>query len=268
VTASGQFLTANAGVNSDLFWALKGGGPSTFAAVISVTVKTHSEQPTAGIILNINNTHTSNTDTFWKGFAALHDLSPYFVNNGMFVYYELSQGRLHVQPIVGPNMTAARINEVAKPLFDTLKSQNIPYSTVTKEFPTFFDLYIDMFEDEGAAASSLTGGRLFTKRDFELGAANIVNAYKTAVSNGAFIIGHIVGPGYGAYMVDNAVHPAWRDGASFSITSLSLAGNAAWSEKRRVQNILTNVVGSALRVVSPFGAAYVNEVRSFLLVVC
>ncbi|KAJ3526464.1 hypothetical protein NMY22_g10151 [Coprinellus aureogranulatus] len=45
VTSSGEYLTANAAKNPSLFWALKGGGPSTFAAVLSVTVKTFPRSP-------------------------------------------------------------------------------------------------------------------------------------------------------------------------------------------------------------------------------
>jgi FAD/FMN-containing dehydrogenase len=37
ITAEGKYVTANAKENPDLFWALKGGGPSSFAVVTSVT---------------------------------------------------------------------------------------------------------------------------------------------------------------------------------------------------------------------------------------
>lgn len=67
ITADGVYRTANARENPDLFWALKGGGPSTFAAVLSVTVKTFPETPSAGVILRINSTHTNDTELFWKG---------------------------------------------------------------------------------------------------------------------------------------------------------------------------------------------------------
>ncbi|CAA7267512.1 unnamed protein product [Cyclocybe aegerita] len=256
VTASGEFVTANEVENPDLFWALKGGGPSTFGVVVSVTVKTFPEVRTSGVSLDISST---NSAVFWQGVAALHDLSNRWVENGMFVYYELSNGRLHVQPMVGPNMTASQINAVVQPMFDRLRSQNVPFTTQTREFPTFFDLYIGMFEDEGAGVSALTGGRIFSRQDISSNAARIIQAYQTVTNNGAFIVGHIVGPGTGAPVVDNAIHPVWRNAASFSITSYAVAGNAALSEKARAQNIITNVVGRALRDASPNGGAYVNE---------
>jgi len=260
ITASGEYVTANAAENPDLFWALKGGGPSTFAVVLSVTVKTFPEVPTAGIILNINSTHTNNMALFWKGVSAFHDLSNHWVDNGMFVYFELNSGRLHVQPMVGPNMTAARITEVAKPMFDALKAAGVPYSSVTKAFPTFFDLYIDLFEDEGAGGGGMTGGRIFSRQDFLDNPGKIVNAYRTASDNYSFMVGHIVGPGHGAPVVDNAVHPVWRNASSFTITSTFVEGNAPLADKARAQNVITNVVGKAFREAGPHGGAYTNEV--------
>ncbi|KAJ3488678.1 hypothetical protein NLJ89_g11589 [Agrocybe chaxingu] len=80
VTASGEFVTANEVENPDLFWALKGGGPSTFGVVVSVTVKTFPEVRTSGVSLDISST---NSAIFWQGVAALHDLSNRWVENGI-----------------------------------------------------------------------------------------------------------------------------------------------------------------------------------------
>jgi len=209
--------------------------------------------------LNINSTHTNNTDLFWKGVAAFNNLANHWVDNGMFAYSEVQAGRFHMQPLVGPNMTAAKINAVAKPLFDKLKSQGVPYSTVTKEFSSFFDLYIDMFEDEGSGSGGITGGRIITRQDVIENGDAIINAYKTASDNGGFIIGHIVGPGHGAPVVDNAINPVWRNASSFSISAIPISGNAPLAQKAAAQNAITNIIGKALREAAPRGGSYVNE---------
>jgi hypothetical protein len=194
VSAAGDIITANAASNPDLFWALKGGGPSTFGAIISVTLKTFPEVPTAGVSLSIRSTG----DLFWRGVAAFHNLANHYVENGMFVYYELGSNSLNIQPFVGPNMDKAKIEAVLKPLFDKLKQEGVQYTTSTREFGTFFDMYTAMFQDEGAGFSGLVGGRMFTKQDIASNGDKIVNGFKTATSSaggGAFsvIIGHIVG---------------------------------------------------------------------------
>jgi len=267
LTPSGSFVTANEVQNRDLFWALKGGGPSTFGVVLSLTVKTHAEVPTAGIILNINWTHTLDEDVFWKGVSAFHDLSNHWVDHGIFAYFELMPFRFHVQPIVGPNMTAAQLEAVAKPMFDRLNAENVPYEAVTKEFPTFYDLYIDMFEDEMSGSSVVTGGWIFPKEDFVANATGIVDAYRTITRDPAvFILGHVVGPGTALPVVDNAIHPVWRNASTFIITSYTVSTTASWDEKRIAEDRVTNVIGKAIREAAPHGGAYVNEVWTFSIV--
>ncbi|CAG8982521.1 hypothetical protein HYALB_00002301 [Hymenoscyphus albidus] len=85
VTATGDLVTANANSHSDLYWALKGGGPSTYAIAYRMTVKTPPEVPCAGMIININSTHTNDSALFWKAVEAFHGLSNLYVDNGMFV---------------------------------------------------------------------------------------------------------------------------------------------------------------------------------------
>ncbi|KAH9206006.1 FAD binding domain-containing protein [Leptodontidium sp. 2 PMI_412] len=263
ITAEGRAVTANAKQNPDLFWALKGGGPGTFGIVTSVTVKTFPELPSAGTILNINATHTTDSALFWKAVEAFHSFANMYVDNGIFAYYELSELRLHVQPFVAPNMNAAQLQLVLKPLFDKLDSIGVGYSTVTKEFPTYFDLYMDLFEDEIAGDNTIVGGRFFNRQDIAENNPALVEAFKVAVNppNWApgIVIGHIVGPGHGNPVVDNAIHPGWRQASSFSITVVNVPANATKAEKAEAKNILTNTIGTKLTSASPRGGAYVNE---------
>jgi FAD/FMN-containing dehydrogenase len=43
VTADGALRVANKVANPDLFWALRGGGGSTFGVVVEATVKAHPD---------------------------------------------------------------------------------------------------------------------------------------------------------------------------------------------------------------------------------
>jgi hypothetical protein len=267
ITASGEYVKANADENPDLFWALKGGGPSTFAVVTSITVKTFPEVPTAGTVLNINSTHTNDTKVFNEGFRIFHNLSNHYVDNGMFVYFELSAGTLHIAPFVGPRMDEAKIKEVLKPLFDQLDAAKIPYSAVTKAFPTFFEFYLAVFEDEMPNQNSVVGGRLFTQKDIAQNGNKIADALLFASAPAAdtfgFSVGHIVNPGHGVPVVDNAIHPKWRNASSFVITNIIMTGQESWAEKQHREDQQTNVVGKALREAGPDGATYVNEVRLY-----
>ncbi|PSN61576.1 FAD/FMN-containing isoamyl alcohol oxidase-like protein MreA [Corynespora cassiicola Philippines] len=263
ITAAGEFVTANADENPDLFWALKGGGPGTFAVVTSITVKTFPEVPTAGTILDINSTHTNDTALFNQGFQIFHNLSNHFTEYGMFAYFELTLGRLHIAPFVGPNMDEAKLNEVLKPLYEQLDAAKVPFSSYTKAFPTFFELYTDMFEDEESNLNAVFGGRLFTQKDISKNGTAVADAIILASSptedTMGLSIGHIVYPGHGVPVVDNAIHPKWRNASSFVITTVGMNSDESWDSKLYHQNIQTNIVGKALREAGPNGAAYVNE---------
>lgn len=271
ITAEGKYVTANAKENPDLYWALKGGGPSSFAVVTSITVKTFPEVPTAGTIVNINSTHTNDTELFRKGVKIFHNLANEYANNGMFVYFELGPGpqRLHIAPFVGPNMNEAQLNAVLKPFFDQLDAAKVPYDKHTKAFPTFFEFYIDMFEDEPPNQQSIVGGRLFTQSDISQNGDKIADALIMAAmpepTQLGFNVGHIVNPGHKVPTADNAINPVWRNASSFVITNVIVSGTESWAVKKERENFNTNVVGKALRDVSPNGASYVNEVSLVLV---
>jgi hypothetical protein len=265
ITVDGKYVTAKADENPDLFWALKGGGPSTFAVVYSLTVKTYPEVPTAGTIININSTHTNDTAVFNKGFQIFHNLANHYVENGMFVYFELGPGpgRLHIAPFVGPRMDEKKLNEVLKPLFDQLDAAKIPYDTHTRAFPTFFEFYIDMFEDEQPNQNSVVGGRMFTHADIsERGdevAEALIFAAQPANDTMGFNVGHIVDPGFGVPVADNAINPKWRNSSSFVITNVIMNGDESWEVKMEKEKFQTEVVGGRLRTAGTDGATYVNE---------
>lgn len=267
ITADGDYVTANAAENPDLFWALKGGGPATFGIVTSVTVKTHEELPVAGAFLNINSTHTRDSDLFWQAVDAFHGLSNHYVDHDMYVYYELSELRLHIQPFTAPNMNAAELEEALAPLYEKLDNLGVAYSTGIKEFDTFFDLYIDMYEDENGGDNTIIGGRFFSREDIDNNQAELTQAFRTAVQPpnydlSGILIGHIVAPGVNNPTVDNSIHPKWRDASSFSIAVLNVASDASLAEKEHAWDVLTNTVDAGLIAASPNGGAYVSETHN------
>ncbi|KAF1835486.1 hypothetical protein BDW02DRAFT_578714 [Decorospora gaudefroyi] len=265
ITADGKYVTANAKEHADLYWALKGGGPSTFAVVVSITVKTFPEMVTSGTILDINSTHTTDLEVFYKGFRIFHNMANHFSSNQMFVYFEQGPGpgRLHVAPFHSPNKTLEEHEALMEPLYNELDAAKIPYSTYTRSFPTFFEFYTDMYEDEQPNQMSIVGGRMFTMADLEADADGIADsliftAMPTATQLG-FNVGHIVSPGAAYPKVDNAIHPTWRNASSFVITNVIMNGDESWEVKKEREAFNTNVMGKAMRDVSPYGASYVNE---------
>ncbi|EFI26524.1 FAD binding domain-containing protein [Coprinopsis cinerea okayama7 len=208
ITADGEYRTANVVENPDLFWALRGGGPSTFAAIVSATVNTFAEIPMAGVIMQLN---TFNQDTFWKGFAAFHNLANHFVNNG--------SSSLH------------------QPFYDQLRTLGVQYSTTMKPPVTLARRRLPIHQAGYRPAREPDRRRHSTRR------WRYHRAHR-----------------WTRLRVDNAVHPAWRNGSSFSITNVMLPNTAgSLSQIPAAQQRLTNEIDGPIRAASPYGAAYVNE---------
>ncbi|KAH7147215.1 hypothetical protein DER46DRAFT_665683 [Fusarium sp. MPI-SDFR-AT-0072] len=70
VTADGQFITANQEENTNLFWALSGGGGSTYGVVTSYTVKAFPKINTSIIIFSFGTSETVTYNTFWMAIRA------------------------------------------------------------------------------------------------------------------------------------------------------------------------------------------------------
>ena len=262
ITAQGEFVTANAQKNSDLYWALKGGGPGAFAVVLSTTVATYEDLPSAGVILNINSTHTTDLDLFWAGVRLFTSYSNRFVDAGMYAKFGVRALRLHVQPLLGINQTAAQVNATIKPLLDDFDKIGLKYDAVTVEYKTSFDLYVNVFEDESVGLPSLTGGWTFTHEDIKSNTAAIVSAYNTTLASGGIVVGHLWDAGHGRGATDSAINPRFRRASTKIIAALPVAANATLADKAKAQSTLSNVIDASLRKAGPNGCAYVNEVRS------
>ncbi|KAL2192505.1 hypothetical protein P885DRAFT_72919 [Corynascus similis CBS 632.67] len=263
ITASGAYVTANERQNSDLFWALKGGGPASFAVILSVTMKTFPDIPSAGATLYINSTHTVDSDLWWNGTSIFHKWSNHFVDNGLYVYFEIFPFTFRVRPFVGIGKTKAQLQNIVQPFLDELTSRGVPFDFSIKDFPTFYDLYVDLFEPEASGSSALTGGWMFNHEDVATNNDGIIEAFKTVLSPRpdlfGFVIGHLFNPGYGAPKSNSATHPSWRNATDFVITVLPVPAGASLAQKADLQNVLTNTIDDALRQASTSGCTYVNE---------
>ncbi|KAI0891265.1 FAD-binding domain-containing protein [Annulohypoxylon nitens] len=265
LTADGKYLTANSDENPDLFWGLKGGGPSTFAVVLSVTLKTYPVQKAAGVLININSTLTNDTNVFWDGVTTFHKYANAYVTAGLYVYFELMPQRLHIQPVLGVGKTSAEVEAILQPMFDELKEKGIPYDTTSKDFDSLYDLYVDLFEDETAGTSALTGGWLLTQQDVEKNNDGIINAFKTVLSpredleGQGFIIGHMWDAGLNMPIPNSATNPIMRKSSDFIIVGLPVPDGSTWAQREDFENVLTNTQNDALEKAGPNGCAYVSE---------
>lgn len=80
-------MTANAYQNSDLFWALRGGGGGTWGVVTSVTVQAFDDPPF--ITFSLSGGAEFQSDAYWKAVERFHAFLPKFNEAGGSMSYWL-----------------------------------------------------------------------------------------------------------------------------------------------------------------------------------
>ena len=127
VLPNGRFVTASETQNTDLFFALRGGGGATFGVVTSVTVKAHPKMTFSGLTWTITTgSDTANPDgVFWKAIYAYWRKFPEYASRQTYAYSMIfPRGPLGagytwtMQPWTVPGMALVDFKAMVQPLFD------------------------------------------------------------------------------------------------------------------------------------------------------
>ncbi|KAK7962720.1 uncharacterized protein PG986_003545 [Apiospora aurea] len=94
LTGKGELLTATPTQNSDLYWALCGGGGGTYGVVLSMTVKLHQDQPTVGATLSF----AESSDVHWDLVRVFLMNLPIILEAGATVYFQVLPGNIFSMP--------------------------------------------------------------------------------------------------------------------------------------------------------------------------
>ena len=145
MTPNGDVLKANSCQNEDLFWAVRGGGGSTFGIIISVTVKAFKMPSTTLIGVNVSPRSGISSKEWYSLVAKMHGEFPRLQDIGVHGYYTLSRSAFSVA-LLQYNAGNQTNDGLLMPLRKMLKSAN---STVSSQFtsqwaPTWYDLVKDI----------------------------------------------------------------------------------------------------------------------------
>lgn len=267
VTAAGTFVTATPEVNSDLYWAMLGGGGGTFGIVTSSVLKVHPKVAVTTSVFNFTTSATVSNETFWKGVKAFWDEMPAYNKAKTYSYFFLSLTNgvyaFEMFPFFATSKTVAEYEALVKPFFDTLKSLNIPYQISTQHFDTFYPAYKATFGTINyrvGGYTSIPGNRLLPAENWETPAlsATTFASIKHAVDNSLRIGIYHQTPATQAKIV-NSVNPAFRNEAAMLIAIYPVAANSTPAQLAVGSTQLTDVVLGPIRDVTPNGGAYANE---------
>ncbi|OQD91127.1 hypothetical protein PENANT_c001G02085 [Penicillium antarcticum] len=258
INAKGDFITATRDNEfSDLYWALSGGGGSTFGVVWSMTSKAHPGTPVSGLNLTFTNTGISQ-DKFYKAVELFQTRLPEIVDAGAMTIWFYTNSSFAISPMTGPNIPEKKLLSLINPFLMDLQNLGIKYTSYSKQYDSYLDEYNDIQQDIGVGEAQY-GGWLIPRSVVQKNNTALTQAYREITEDGATFIGvalnvsqEVVGDVY------NSVLPAWRE--TLFATTLSTpwkfnADSAMLEEQRK----MTDVYMPKLIALAPASGAYMNE---------
>lgn len=263
VTVKGDRLTASRTENSDLYYALSGGGAGNYGVVLSMTVKVHKDGPVAGAQIQWV---SQDEAVFAQGVKAWIQLLPALdATPGLRTDVRLQKGVFSLAMATLPDGTAEDMLQALLPYHQTLEGLNV---TLTLNETTLQDNYLDHYNHHGGELGftrNLTVGSQFVPRGFVEDDGNVdslVSALEDILDvpdSLIVILGtNVAHSRVGNEPSTNGVSSWWRD--SLFLVNLALMGSARaeWPEMVRQLGVV-NGWQQALRDTVPGSGAYLNE---------
>ncbi|KAI2780737.1 FAD binding domain-containing protein [Daldinia loculata] len=256
VTSTGKHLIATPYENSDLYWALSGGGGGTYAAVLSLTVKAHPDFDLVSVGNLTFNLETT-SEAFWDSFTVFLGSLTKITDAGAVCIWMLSNASFAIQSVTAPNLDSKQLTALLQPTIDQLERVKLPYQYAVKDFPNFLDSFHSMSADPNVTQANI-GGRLIPRSLLSNDSvATLTDALRFVVDEGAILSGLSVNVNR-TPSAPNSVNPLWRSTAFSSVfgTYYNHLDNSA---NIADQELIRSSMVPRLSAITPNGAAYLNE---------
>ncbi|KAJ4293058.1 hypothetical protein N0V88_005722 [Collariella sp. IMI 366227] len=271
VTGEGKHLIASPTQNSDLFWALNGGGGGTYAVVISQTTRAHADGIVAGASLTFNNT---NDEAYWTAIEAwqklLLDLEKV---RGMNTFWGFTDKTFALYSATLPDAKAGVIAAHLDSFKRRLSKLQLPYTYETNDRPNYyqhFSIYTPSLPFGEYTTNSVLGGRLIPRSLVQNALPSLISTFRN-ITFGAGVKGPASGHPFringiasnvsharvGNNPGANSIHPAWRN-------SLYWLNMDVYHDPKDLKAVYAlqaqmNVYQGMLQALTPGGGAYINE---------
>ncbi|KAF2431486.1 FAD-binding domain-containing protein [Tothia fuscella] len=264
VTADGEIITANECQNTDYFWAMRGGGGSTYGVVLSYTIQGLRLGPMAKYSGTVNG---------WPQIAYLHSQWPKIAMAGGAGYITGYPGRGDAVrwSVNMPNSTSVQLRAIVDPIVNGLKGRSVATaqngsSEVENGLSENLKPHI-VAQNEAAAtfagmgANKILTSWLWSARD--VASPSLLQALKGAFADSDSQLYNDATMGVGTHKPPyirgggNAVNPAFRTAIMRPAAELQWDGVDRAKLARRQQDALR--YGAALKSLNPSGGTYANE---------
>jgi len=290
VLPNGDLVVANKVANPDLFWALRGGGGSTFGVVVEATVKAHPDMPITLYTWTLNETKPNNPG-LWDAYAELHHHFEDFTNkhniSGYYYNYGNRLAGIFLHKAEGSG------TKKAEEIWDPIMKKFLSYGDLVEshkivEYPKFKDYFdarfgkIDEKQPEmawdtaakgQAPSTSKSTSRLVARHDPETHNAPPKANPITNLDSRLLGPKHFANPDFKAAL-RNAIPLNSGQPAQTLLQGHLIGGNKVWhpDDDNAVlpawRQALTHLIGykvignwsiDSLRKISPDSGAYANE---------
>ncbi|KAH7154154.1 hypothetical protein DER46DRAFT_510673 [Fusarium sp. MPI-SDFR-AT-0072] len=267
VTPDGRFVTADEKQNTDLFWAVRGGGAATWGVVVSMTVRVYPKMKFSGMTWSVNTKDAGISqealfkalEVYWRRFPEYSDKNSYGYSfmfpagNGSFLWT--------MNPWMIPNISVGEFKKLVQPLLDEWKELGVDPKPTFFEHDRFYPAWKTHFPAENVGNyNGRSGSRLIPRKNWNDPKLlnNTIDVLKGILADeGILIIYNINAKQQNT--PPNSANPAWRDANMFVITALNWNYTDSEEEIAKVNNELTHGVMERLKAVTPGGGGYGNE---------
>ena len=136
VTANGTLLRASPTENSDLFWALSGGGGGTYGVVHSLTSRVHKDAPVSGATLKFMSAGLSE-DTFYSLMGSWHKRLIPITDAGCYALTLVTKDFFMISPALCSGVSVTDLKALIKPFTDELSHAAANFTVEYSEYPGY-----------------------------------------------------------------------------------------------------------------------------------
>lgn len=278
VLANGQIVTASACQNPDLFFAIRGGGPSTYGVVISTVIKAHPTTKVATQQLSFAPLSPTDLPAFMDALGLIYTSYPDLSDAGWSGYGSWATSPIPIVPNYSVGFThtialfgksAAEAEKSFRPVTTKLQKfkASLFINTTYLAFPTYAAYYTalsDIVKPVGSSAA--LGSRLLDCKALTSKPAVLKTTLQAiAGTPDQFSSSYIVFVGGGQVFEDakdlySGVNPAWRKTYVHNIVARGWAPGSDAATIAAVHRDITFTKVQALKTLAPDTGAYMNEV--------
>ncbi|KAI8966418.1 FAD-binding domain-containing protein [Daldinia sp. FL1419] len=268
VTAAGDIITANECQNQDLFWAMRGGGGSTFGVMTSVTVITYPSPKVVAATVSILDPEI-NSPKFSEVAGYLLSQFPYLDSKGISGYSVVSPNFTYPDvPTTGAGMggffvlmDTQNLNDMLDVWAPIIEHVNKTWPEITpvvlpRAYPQLQDWLEEHFDQGTAGTDSWLGSHLLDAEALTGNATEVGEAFRVFAGEVFLVAGRgarDAQPRGGS----NAINPSFRRTIVHAVTGVDFEPLNQAAKEKALDEINAKV--EPLRKLAPNMGSYINE---------